>query len=280
MAAAAQPCTVGDMQMYVGEQAREIKTYVDGQNRDMRAYIDGLDFLTVARANEHMAAHMRDQRYITAAELRSLGYAPTSDVKDDLLAIVKHESELVASLKLEMQQLFDQTRSLQTGFEQQAKDAITNIESIQTQMMTTFEQRSEQLQDHVNASNVANIASLDLFKSQLGDYTNTKQSELLKHCEGRLHQLYDTVIKDAETKLEQRIGQIQATGGLGSDVSFGKGAPRERALFDPRDYKIPNWSPTRAWPCSRNGSMMSSFSLRPLALLGRAFRASCASPAT
>ena len=106
-------------------------------------------------------------------------------------------------------------------------------------MFTTFESRSEQLQAHVDASNVANLASLELLKSQLADYTNTKQTELLKHCEGRLHQLYDSVIRDAEKKLEQRIAQIQATGGSGIDASFGKGAPRDRALFDPRDYKIP-----------------------------------------
>ena len=56
---AMQPCTMGEMQIYVDGQSREMRNYVDGQNREMRAYIDGLDYLTVARANAHMDQHMR-----------------------------------------------------------------------------------------------------------------------------------------------------------------------------------------------------------------------------
>ena len=50
---AAQPCTVGDMQAYID------------------AILMERDFLTVARASAHMEEHMREQRYITSAELRS-----------------------------------------------------------------------------------------------------------------------------------------------------------------------------------------------------------------
>ena len=64
-------------------------------------------------------------------------------------------------------------------------------------MTASFEQRSTQLQEHVDSTQRSNIANLDLLKVQLNDYTNGKQAELLSHCEGRLQQLYDTVINDA-----------------------------------------------------------------------------------
>ena len=168
---AMQPCTVGEMQ-----------AYVDGQIRDMRAYVDGRAFLTVERANTHVEQHLRDQRYITSAELRGLGYAPTAAVKEDFIAVVQRENQLVADLKSEMQQLFDRTRDMQTGFEQQAAAATASIDAIQAQMTASFEQRSTQLQDHVDSTQRSNIASLDLLNDQLNNYTNGKQAELLSHC--------------------------------------------------------------------------------------------------
>ena len=120
---AAQSCTVGDMQAYIDSVLVE------------------RDYLTVARANAHIARanahmeqHMREQRYITSAELRGLGYAPTADVKEDFIAVVQRENQLVADLKRETQQLFDRTRDMQAGFEQQAANATASIESIQAQM--------------------------------------------------------------------------------------------------------------------------------------------------
>ena len=136
------------MQAYVDGQSREMRDYVDGQNREMRAYIDSLDYLTVARANAHMDQHMRDQRYITSAELRGLGYAPTADVKDDLIAVVKRENDIVADLKREMQHLFDRTRDVQTSFQAQATAASASIEAVQAQLTASFEHRNTQLQAH------------------------------------------------------------------------------------------------------------------------------------
>ena len=48
---------------------------------DMQAYIDGLDLLTTASGNASFGALLQDQRFITAADLRQLGYAPLEDVR-------------------------------------------------------------------------------------------------------------------------------------------------------------------------------------------------------
>ena len=119
-----------------------------------------------------MEQHLRDQRYITSAELRGLGYAPTADVKEDLIAVVQRENQLVADLRDQMQQLFDRTRDMQTGFDQQAAAATASIEAVQAQMTASFEQRSTQLQEHIDTTQRNNMASLDLVKKDLNEYSN------------------------------------------------------------------------------------------------------------
>ena len=205
---AGKPCTVGDMQ----------------------ASVDGLNFLTIERANAHMDAHLAEQRYITSAELRQLGYAPASEVRADLLAIVQRENQLVAELKNETQLLFNQTRDLQSGFEQSAASATANVESSQAQLMASFEQRNTQLQEHIDTAQRNNLASLDLLKVQLGEFSATKQIQIMAHCEGRLQALYDKVISDARAHFGESRSSAE-----GGEASFGNGASRERVLFDARD---------------------------------------------
>ena len=200
----------------------------------MQASVDGLNLLTIERANAHMDSHLRDQRYITSAELRKLVYAPADEVRADLLAIVQRENQLVAELKNETQLLFNQTRDLQIGFEQSAASATANVESIQAQLMASFEQRNTQLQEHIDTAQRNNLASLELLKVQLGEFSATKQIEIMAHCEGRLQALYDKVISDARAHFGESRSSAE-----GGDASFGNGAPRERVLFDARDYKIP-----------------------------------------
>ena len=107
-------------------------------------------------------------------------------------------------------------------------------------MTASFEQRNTQLQEHIDTAQRNNLASLELLKVQLNEFSDLKQAQILSHCEGRLQVLYDTVIADARTQFEQRMGEMQSSGGGGGETSFGKGAPRERMLFDAWDYKIPD----------------------------------------
>ena len=65
---------------------------------------------------------------------------------------MQRENQLVADLKTETQQLFDRTRDMQSGFEQQAAIATASVESIQAQMTASFEQRNLQLQEHIDTA--------------------------------------------------------------------------------------------------------------------------------
>ena len=146
---AAQPCTIGDMQAYID------------------AILLERDFLTVARANSHMEEHMREKGYITSAELRSLGYAPAAEVRPHRTSIVQRENEFAANLKEEMQTLFNQTRDMQAAFDERAAGATADVAASQAQLMTSFEQRNTQLQEHIDTAQLNTIASLELFTVQM-----------------------------------------------------------------------------------------------------------------
>ena len=75
----------------------------------------------------------------------------------------------MADLKNETQALFEQSRDLQSGFQQSAASATANVESIQAQLTISFEQRNTQLQDHIDTAQRNNLASLELLKVQLGE---------------------------------------------------------------------------------------------------------------
>ena len=127
---------------------------------------------------------------------------------------------------------------MQASVEQKASAATASVEAIQAKMVESFEKRNTQLQEHIDTAQRNNIASLELLKVQLSNFCDEKQVQILSHCEGRLQVLYDTVIADARNQFEQRLGETRSSGD-GGETSFGKGAPRERMLFDARDYKIP-----------------------------------------
>ena len=101
-------------------------------------------------------------------------------------------------------------------------------------MIESFEARDKQLQEHIDSAQRSNLASLEMLKVQPGTFTELKQAELPSHCEGKLQAMYDRVISDARTHFAE-----SRSSGDGAEPTFGKGAPRERMLFDARDYKIP-----------------------------------------
>ena len=66
-------------------------------------------------------------RYVTLADLRGAGFAPASEVKEDLTAIVQRENQTAVEVKEQMQQLFSQSQALQAGFAQQVSAANAHI---------------------------------------------------------------------------------------------------------------------------------------------------------
>ena len=164
---------------------------------DMQAYIDGLGLLTVVRADAAFTKFLQDHRFITAADLRQLGYAPADEVRQLATDLVQNETAQFTELRAVMQTLFDQTRDLTSAFDAHAATATAEVVASQSKLMEAFNARNKQLQEHIDTAQRNNLASLELLKGQFGTFTEQKQGELLSHCEGRLKAMYDKVIADA-----------------------------------------------------------------------------------
>ena len=196
---------------------------------DMQAYIDGLGLLTIERAEASFGAYLQDQRFITAADLRQLGYAPVVEVRQVVASLVQSEAQQFAELRAGIQTLFDQARDLSSGFDARAASATSEVAERQAKMIEAFTACNQQLKEHIDLAQRNNIASLELLKGQLSIFTEQKQSELLVLCDGRLREsaqvLYDRVLADARAG----FGESRSSGD-GSEQSFGKGPPSADAF--------------------------------------------------
>ena len=110
---------------------------------DMQKYIDGLGHLIVERAESAFGAYLQDQRFITAADLRQLGYAPVVEVRQVVAELVQSESQQFAELRAGMQTLFDQARDLSSEFDTRVASATSEVVESQSKMIEAFTARDQ-----------------------------------------------------------------------------------------------------------------------------------------
>ena len=108
-----QPCTMGDVQ----------------------AYVDGLGLLNTANTNAHMGAFLQQQRFITAADMRQLGYATNVDVR----RLVIEQMQTFADLRSSMQAWFDQTAEMSSNFDARASAATAEVADSQAKIIEAFQ---------------------------------------------------------------------------------------------------------------------------------------------
>ena len=130
----------------------------------MEAYVDGLNLLTVERANASFGAYLQEQRLITAADPRQLGYAPVVEVRQVVTELVQSESQQFNELRTALQTLFDQARDLSSEFDTRAATANSEVVESQSKMIEAFNARDQQLNEHIDAAQRNNLASLELLK--------------------------------------------------------------------------------------------------------------------
>ena len=121
----------------------------------------------VDRAEASFGAYLQDQRSITAADLRQLGYAPVVEVRQVVAELAQSEAQQFAELRSGMQTLFDQARDLLSGFYARAASATSEVAESRAKMIEAFTARDQQLKEHIDLAQRNNIASLELLKGQL-----------------------------------------------------------------------------------------------------------------
>ena len=93
----------------------------------MQAYIDGLGLFVVDRADVAFTKFLQDQRFITAADLCQLGYAPADEVRQLATDLDQNETAQFTELRVVMQTLFDETRDLSSEFDARAAPATAEV---------------------------------------------------------------------------------------------------------------------------------------------------------
>ena len=142
------------------------------------------------------------------------------------------------ALQQSVQDLYDRTAAVHAGFESRVKDANSSFESRQAELATAFENRDAQLRQHLDTAQRANNESLEMLQRGISEHVTAKQLEVdqlmvaaMANLDSEARRLYQQAVFEARRDTGAQSGGDEHPG-------KGAGGPRERSLYDPRDYEI------------------------------------------
>jgi len=108
----------------------------------------------------------------------------------------------------------------------------------QTELAAGFAQSEATLREHLNASQRASNEGLESMQRTLGDLLVANRLEIDQKM-ALVHHELQTAARGLYSEALQAAQSAQTGGGGGGDHGGkGSGGPRERSLYDPRDYKL------------------------------------------
>ena len=136
-----------------------------------------------------------------------------------------------------VQDLHDRTVAVHAGFEACVGVANSTFEERQAEFATAFESRDTQLREHLGRTQRANNDSLEMLQRGISEHVTAKQLEVdqlmaaaITNLNSEARRLYQGALHEAR--------QAGPQSGGGEHHGKGAGGPRERSLYDPRDYKL------------------------------------------
>ena len=116
-----------------------------------------------------MSEYLREQRFVTAAGMRQLGYAnwdtsrqPASgqhDVRQTVIQLVQDEQAQFDALRTGMQELLDSTHALSASFSERVATASAEFADKHTATLAEVSARDAQLMEHINTAQRNNSAA-------------------------------------------------------------------------------------------------------------------------
>ena len=85
----------------------------------MEAYVLGQHYVSIA----DMETHLTEQCFVTLADMRQAGFVTNSDMRQFVTELVQAETEQFSVLRQGMQECFDKTNTMASGFDVQAAAA-------------------------------------------------------------------------------------------------------------------------------------------------------------
>ena len=209
--------------------------------------------------HDQMVQHLSDFRFITAEtieqHLSETSYVTGAAMRQFVMGELKTEHEALEKRLVDsVRELHDQTARTQgefdtrvsaacTTFDQRSAELDTRLNGAnetfdqrQAELTAGFENRDVQLRQHVDETARRNQESLNTLQAALSSHLEEKQKEVDQKMEHAMSILASESRRFYDEALQRAVGQ-QHFGGEGQGKGGG-GGPRERALFDARDYKI------------------------------------------
>ena len=155
-----------------------------------------------------------------------------------IVQVVSEENAKFTELREGMQRLLDSTQAMSATFSEQVAAATLNIGQKHDLTLEALQARDAQLRAFVDETQVGNQATFEMLSAQLASVGNDKQVEVEQKITAMVAGLRDQLAASAETLYNEAMVNARAHFGAGSSEGGkdgGKGAARERALFDPRD---------------------------------------------
>jgi hypothetical protein len=222
---------------------------------------------------EQMINHLREHRFITGEtieqHLGEAGYITSAAMRQWVQGALREEHEaLEARLLTQVRELQASTTATQADFDSRVTRANEVFDARQAELTQAFEQRDAQLREHLDKTQRSNLESLSMVQGTLSEHLQRGQAEL----EQKVAQAVEVLASESRRLYQEALQQAARDGGGPRESGdFGKGGsgPRERSLYDPRDYKLADLKKRQASQPSRSGDTTWSSSLRRLGRPGR-----------
>jgi hypothetical protein len=173
--------------------------------------------------------------------------ASAEDTRQKIVQVVSEENAKFTELREGMQKLLDSTQSMSAAFSGQVEAAKLDLGQKHDATLAELQARDAQLRAFVDETQAGNQATFELLSAQLASVGDGKQAELEHKITAMVATLRDQLAASADVLYTEAMANARTHLGTGSfegGKSEGKGGARERALFDPRDYKIPDLAST------------------------------------
>ena len=206
----------------------------------MEEWVRGQGFIK----ESDMSDYLREQRFVTAADMRQLGYATGDDVRQTVIQLVQDEQAQFDVIRKGMQELLHSTHASSASLSERVSSASTEFTDKHTATLAELSAQDAQLMEHINTAQHNNSQAFDLLTAKLTTLSDSKQVELqhkldemVSTMQGQLQEsawsLYDQAVAEARS----HFGSGRQEGGKGAS----KGGARERPrFFYPRDCKTPD----------------------------------------
>ena len=163
-------------------------------------------------------------------ELSERNYATNSDVRDTFTTTFESTKSEFEDQRQSIMMLLDRTTVLNDEFGEKAKEATEKVNSA----LSDLQQKQQEVIEHLKTQSTAN----EMRDARLADFDQKIAAAHLSFEEST--QAYESLVEHAKAAFAENRRELQEIYRRVSESGPSTGGTtRERNVFDPRDYKLP-----------------------------------------